>query len=279
MWKTRPCHKIRDLLWDYAAMRLDEQETAQIERHLSGCASCRMELARKKQMVGLLFSFREAPSPESKPDFQQVWVRLREEEQPFTPPARLRFHRLAWTGAATACAAFGLLAFLLYPSFVSSNNPSMKSVQYPPPIHFDAPPVTGKESASDNAADPGRSINPITPVKIENAFSRNSLSEGNERSGIRRRGSYRRDYTPVIRTIPTAPPAGTVNEPIDAPRQPLDGEQMADSSHSRRFVIGDGAYPTENPAQRDYVIGKIEMDTTVSDQDHSDDTTREIRVW
>lgn len=58
------CDKVKELLWTYLENKTTAEETAEIETHLEGCAACREELARQKEIKNALASLPDEELPE-----------------------------------------------------------------------------------------------------------------------------------------------------------------------------------------------------------------------
>lgn len=58
------CDKVKELLWAYLENKTTAEETAEIETHLEGCAACREELARQKEIKNALASLPDEELPE-----------------------------------------------------------------------------------------------------------------------------------------------------------------------------------------------------------------------
>ncbi|MCX6910823.1 MAG: zf-HC2 domain-containing protein [Verrucomicrobia bacterium] len=110
----KSCKDIQAQLADFTVGALHEQERAEIERHLQGCAACQRELSVLRRTGSLL----DATEPEEAP--ADLWQSIRREiEHPNQEPARAlwwetlfpsRWPRLAYAGlAATAVVAVALV--------------------------------------------------------------------------------------------------------------------------------------------------------------------------
>lgn len=58
------CENVKELLWAYLENETTAEETAEIEKHLEGCAACREELAQQKEMKNALASLPDEELPE-----------------------------------------------------------------------------------------------------------------------------------------------------------------------------------------------------------------------
>jgi anti-sigma-K factor RskA len=98
---------VHDLTAAYALDALDENERREYERHLSGCESCREELASFRETAGALALAVESPAPP--PELRERILREARNGAKVVPlRSRRPFQLTAGLAAAAACLAIGL---------------------------------------------------------------------------------------------------------------------------------------------------------------------------
>lgn len=128
-----PHHDAEELLPWYATGRLEGDDLALVERHLSSCAHCRRQLAFERRMVDRF--------AELTPEVDAGWERLK---QRLEPPREnwhdkaLRQAAAAWQGfnrPAVAAFAFAQLAFVAIAGalLLSLSQPSYRALGSAPP--------------------------------------------------------------------------------------------------------------------------------------------------
>ena len=111
MWRNTDCRTVSELLWNYAAARLPEQEVELVEQHLVGCGPCRAEADAYRLTVDAVEGMRRDPIPQSRRGWRELEARLLAPpvRRPFFGKIQWGFPQLAWGGAAAA-----VLLFLVY---------------------------------------------------------------------------------------------------------------------------------------------------------------------
>jgi hypothetical protein len=136
-----PHHDAEELLPWYATGRLDEQERAEVDRHLSSCAHCRRQLAFERRMVDEFAALA--------PEVEGGWARLEQRLQAPQAGASRRPHESWWdkvakdaatlwqgfSRPAVAAVAAAQLAFVLLAGTLlySLSQPSYRALGSAPP--------------------------------------------------------------------------------------------------------------------------------------------------
>lgn len=116
MWGFTDCRHVSEMLWNYTAHRLSEQEVERVERHLTGCGACRAEAEAYRRTVDALSDLRKGPVPDSRRGWRELEARLVSSEN-----SRMS-SRSPWTPALTwgAVAAAALVLVVMGRPFGSA---------------------------------------------------------------------------------------------------------------------------------------------------------------
>jgi hypothetical protein len=280
MWRNTDCRTVSELLWNYMAHRLSEQEIERVERHLALCGSCRAEAAAYRQTVDVLSSARRSPLPESRRGWRELQTRLSEYPggQPSATRSRWRIPPLVW---GTAAAAAVLCVAVWTHPFETRNN-GMSDGDSPGAsasignVAQSAPDNTDTWEMDDSYAWPDAT-----------ADSRHGR-HGSFKNGIAvpTPGGLRHPSRPSIRWTRTADMRNGVRQMVMGPRTRrgpipdyahMDGRHAANSGDSTDYVLTPVSATSDSDSAADYVMGSIVMPGR-SGGAGSEDTV-EVRGW
>src|SRR4051794_5507141 len=109
MWGFSDCRAVSDLLWNYTAHRLGEDDVERVERHLAACDLCRAEVQSYRQTVEALTAMRSGPVLESRRGWHELQTRLSApSRRPLLALPRWGLPVATW-GSALAAAALAIL--------------------------------------------------------------------------------------------------------------------------------------------------------------------------
>ncbi len=127
----------RETLLAFVDGELAASETASVERHIAGCAACRLELDRVRATTIRVDSFLNSLAPAEAPAASPYMA-------PIAPPKpSSSWIRWAATASLGALAAASLLFFITFRRSHTPRNPPanvvVAKIQAPPPISISAP--------------------------------------------------------------------------------------------------------------------------------------------
>src|SRR5436305_737628 len=158
MWGYTDCRAVSEMLWNYTAHRLSEEDIERVERHLINCGPCRAEAEAYRQTVDALASMRRHPIPDSQRGWHELRARLSSPERSSTPPFQFwSFPSLAWGGAIAAAALAIILVspFGNYGSKSGDDNGVHQLTLTPAPVTQDRSDVARSDGDSgDSGIDP-----------------------------------------------------------------------------------------------------------------------------
>ncbi len=257
------CSKIQSQLWDYAAQRLNEQETYQIALHLPTCEACQHAATEYEQLLIGVAQLRTTSLPAS----QSHWEGLRSQILS-APPRKKRSWSPRLTLFATASFATAFGAILLT---VKLQTPRPLEVAFVPNITQN---TTGihKKTKPDSTAwitpklERGKPLIAATDKPKSNFKLTNALYKTGKRTQIRK---------PVLTLVHNPMPKfENDGRTVVAVKFAVDGEMPLAQT---RQVYHQGVSKTEYEslsAQR-YIMGGVPSPSLISQSD--DD--KELRPW
>jgi hypothetical protein len=273
------CKVVSELLWNYTAQRLTDEQNALVEAHLLRCSSCREELEAYRQTVGALSGFRRSAVPESRANWRDLQARLTAPpaRRPFLSPDSWRFSSLAW-GSMAAAAVLGLV-FMMRPFDQNAAIPTQhnaETVQPSPSIAEKQPAPSVARSSHETRTAPitvstvispkkavARNIPARNPVILERHHSRNAIHWSP--------AAPNESHLARLQRRPASPPA------LDYAS--ADGGRAASAADAEDFVLSPVSSTPDSDMPRNYVIGSVASTTRTVSATYNSDDTEEANGW
>ncbi len=260
MWGYTDCRAVSEMLWNYTAHRLSEQDVERVEKHIADCGACRAEAEAYRQTVDALASMRRTPIPDSRRGWHELRARLSTpERRPIAPPL-WRTPMFAWGATALAAALF-----------VTFVNPLGNRILAPSGGGNEAPQSRGRDTGTQAALTPDAqdetngdaAIDPETLYAYADEVSGTNAPNGASASSIRPLRRPLHHPTQLAEGGPSgghrrfagSPGRARLGRALDYAH--MDGKSAANGRDNSDYVLTPISAEAEPDSATDYVMGSV----------------------